>query len=35
MMGMTDAAVLTIMGLILAVLFAAAWLAWCDARRIK
>lgn len=27
--------ILIIMGLILAVLFAVAWLRWCDVRRIK
>lgn len=32
---MTDAAILIIMGLILAVLFAVAWLRWDDVRRIK
>lgn len=32
---MTDTIILTIMGLILAVLFAVAWLRWDDVRRIK
>ncbi len=32
---MSDTIILIIMGLILAVLFAAGWLAGCDVRRIK